>query len=430
MKKSIYNLLVKEDERYCYVFNTNSGNMVKIEKNKYKGDLSSLDGKIVEEMVSYGILVPVELNEKNAVLKREKCAMLNNNPNRLDLVIAPTMNCNLKCVYCFEENSCKMDGFTPDILESVLNYIKNYIKFFKSIKTLRIKWFGGEPLLKYDAIVEFSKKIIEFCEKENITYLSDIITNGILLTKERATVLKDQCKIDNCQITLDGFQENYCRLKKATPQQYNAVIQNICDIADILKINLRLNANQENYEELKSLTKYLLKDLKLENKIAVYLSELKAFECNSDFDKHDTMDEKECSNCKIDFIKYLRDELKISKYYLPLPKSKECHCLYMKHYNFIIGPMGEFYRCEHMIGHKECCIGDSKIGFYNNDYDMSELELQHEDKCYECPIFPVCLGGCRDERKHIPLTKIFCEEQISYVKNLLLIKLENMKNNT
>ncbi len=429
MKRSIYNLLVKEDENYCYVFNTNSGNMAKIDKKVYYDSFISLDNDLVNQMSELGILVPKEINEINAILKREKFAMLNKNPERLDLVIAPTMLCNLKCIYCFEENSCKKDGFTSDVLESVLNYIKKYIKSFKTVKTLRIKWFGGEPLLKLDAIVEFSKKIIEFCEKNNISYMSDIITNGILLTKENAIIIKEQCKIYNCQVTLDGFEQNYCRLKRATKEQYNSVIKNICDVADILKINIRLNANQENFSELKQLTKYLLKDLKLEDKVAIYVSELKSFECNEIFDKQKTMDEKEAVNCKIDFIKYIRDELKLSKYYLPLPKAKECHCLYMKQYNFIIGPMGEFYRCEHMIGHEDFCIGDSKIGFYNNDYELSEMELQHEEKCYTCPIFPVCLGGCRDERKHIPLTNMFCNEQINYVKNLLLIKLENLKNN-
>lgn len=425
-KKSIYNLLVKQDDNDSYVFNCKKGIMAIINNNVYKSlDNGTISDEKIDELRSLGIVVPFDYNEKNHILKNEKITMLSNSPTQLDIVIAPTMLCNLKCVYCFEENACKEDGFDNKTVEQIYNFLTKYIKSFSSLKILRVKWFGGEPLLKYNEIVNLSKKLIEFCDNNNIVYKADIITNGVLLTKDRALILKNECRLLNCQITLDGFEQNYCKLKRATKGQYDSVINNICDAADILQINIRLNANNENYDELKRLAKYLLKDLKLENKVSIYLADLKSFECNADFNKQDIMENETCTNNKINFIKYLRDELKVKKYFLPLPKAKKCHCLFMKQYNFIIGPKGEFYRCEHLIGEKDKVIGDSKIGFYYNDYEMNELELQHDKKCYNCPVFPVCLGGCRDERKHIPLSEEYCREQINYIKNLLLIKLEN-----
>ena len=88
------------------------------------------------------------------------------------LDIYMTELCNLNCEYCYVEIKKKeFDGFV-------------YKEFVEKIDLLaydRIKFYGGEPLLKYQEI----KKIIEWVHEKNKDIQFTLITNGLLLSKEK-----------------------------------------------------------------------------------------------------------------------------------------------------------------------------------------------------------------------------------------------------
>lgn len=81
----------------------------------------------------------------------------------------------------------------------------NVIRFLKRMKReaalLRITWFGGEPLLALKRMKSFCEKVRE---EIGITFESNLITNGYLLTTDKIATLKDLAAT-SCQITLDGL---------------------------------------------------------------------------------------------------------------------------------------------------------------------------------------------------------------------------------
>lgn len=428
-KTSMYNFVIKNKKNSKIVLNTKSGIISEIENNtlnNMKNNNFSNESNL-QELLNEGFVVPMQINESNKVLLEEKQSILNETPESLHIVIAPTMKCNLKCIYCFEENCDKSADFNQETINNVLSNIENKIKNNSNLKRISVRWFGGEPLLQYDNIINFSEKIISLCEKYNINYYAQMTTNGVLLTKNKAIILKNKCNITSYQITLDGTEKNYCYYKNATPKQFSQVIQNIVECCNIAKIDVRLNADLKNYDDLKVLTKYLLIDLNLKNKIHIYLAELKSVCDNESYNKEQSLNTKKTASLHTQFINYITEDLGVTNYKIPLMKPKTTFCGYMKHYNMVIGPSGELYRCEHSIGRPDKVIGDSLNGIYYNQYDLNEFNFKRPKKCLTCNIFPMCLSGCSDERKHIPLDGKFCKNQKDNIKQNILSNLIQSK---
>ncbi len=139
------------------------------------------------------------------------------NKEIINLTIAPTLDCNFNCEYCFEEN--RIQEYMNDETE---NAIIEYINTIGENKDVRITWYGGEPLLDKKRIYSISRKVQE---KHNL--LSSIITNGYLLDKEFIDDLKN-LNIISIQITIDGSEDTHNRRRPhKNGKSYNVIMSNL-----------------------------------------------------------------------------------------------------------------------------------------------------------------------------------------------------------
>lgn len=104
---SFYNIIIKKNEKYVYLYNTYSGALCKLEKDIYNYIIdNTLDdnNKInyFDELLRQGFIKPIELNEYNKIVLTERINVLKGPNGHLSYVIAPTLACNLNCEYCFE----------------------------------------------------------------------------------------------------------------------------------------------------------------------------------------------------------------------------------------------------------------------------------------------------------------------------------------
>ena len=83
----------------------------------------------------------------------------------LSLTIAPTMACNFRCVYCFEQGHYGNHLMDETTQEHLMAFIKRHAK---GIQSLFITWFGGEPLVGMSVIEKLSEQIIAFCDENKI----------------------------------------------------------------------------------------------------------------------------------------------------------------------------------------------------------------------------------------------------------------------
>ena len=200
-----------------------------------------------------GFLVPSNLDENGSYIEVQDKLIYENYPQSVRLTIATTMQCNYRCKYCFEMNK-QRTPMTDETLKDIIAYIRNEIDRNQNLKTLRIKWFGGEPLMNLRCIREISSFVIPYAESKGIKYSAEIITNGYLYTKAVSEELRDY-KVDAIQIAIDGFEENYVSVRQAKADAYKKVIQNIED--SVIPITIRINTNRSNYKEILALVRKL-----------------------------------------------------------------------------------------------------------------------------------------------------------------------------
>ena len=77
---------------------------------------------------------------------------------RLSFVISLTEQCNFLCKYCYETHN-PMKLFS-DVKQNIINHIKHNIHNFTA---LDVTWFGGEPLLSFNDIIDLSQDFMKIC---------------------------------------------------------------------------------------------------------------------------------------------------------------------------------------------------------------------------------------------------------------------------
>lgn len=166
-------------------------------------------------------------------------AQLKKEQNSLHLILLPAgCACNFNCVYCYENHNDKtrFSSLHSDQIYMVLQENKN--------KQIHIEYFGGEPLLNYNWIINFQEKI------QNIKHSASMTTNGYLLTEDKFKNLIDK-NIKTFQITIDGTKETHDKLRPLTNKQgtYETILNNLKEISklqDNFNIILRCNFNKSN----------------------------------------------------------------------------------------------------------------------------------------------------------------------------------------
>jgi len=250
MKRSRYTYFFEIDKEYVgYSYLSDDYAAFPMEKKecverilKYPDEIiTNIDTDIYRKLCKKNFLIRDDFDEYNFLLRLHRQFI--HRTDRLMLVILPTMACNCRCTYCYELHpSLKKSKMSREVIDNLKKYISDKIK---SIKMLNMGWFGGEPLLCMDIIKEISEFSLNLCDKENVSYIANMSSNGVLLNKNNAQIITD-CKIHNVQITLDGSKENHNKTRvtvngKSTFDIIHSNIINYLDINNINKITLRIH---------------------------------------------------------------------------------------------------------------------------------------------------------------------------------------------
>lgn len=411
MKQSIYNITIDKNLNKTLVFNSYSGAVAWI-KNDYLLEKNSNEWE-VSELKRTGFLVDDDIDEYQCLSEERRKTIYECRPEKLKIVIAPTLACNLSCIYCFEKDGRNLNQtMDPITWEKMSVFLTNYMSERPSIIKLNITWFGGEPCLCINEIVEFNKKIIPFCNQKHITYEARIVTNGVLLNEHNIKTLYNQCNVRYAQITVDGDEKSYVALKHADIQVYQNLLNQIEIASGFFKIDLRINVNNLNKSGIKQLLSFLLSERGLCGKINVGFAAIREWNGLADICMAD--------NDYIDFLTGIYDYIIKSGYegsfYPKRPLKKAIPCGLMREHNFCIDPQGIIYRCEHLLGQEQWKIGDIEKGMEMNNINKEFLDFQPMDQCRSCSIFPVCAGGCPAEKLLYGNPPQRCSYMLQYVK--------------
>lgn len=193
------------------------------------------------------------------------------NPKSLSLIILPTEKCNFRCTYCYE---------TFDIgrmADSKVNAIKKLIASrMGNINMLRLNWFGGEPLIASDIVLELSEFAKEACRENGVSFVSgEITTNGSLLSKD---LLENLITVNQriFQISLDGWQDGHNQTRKngSSEGTFNTVWSNLLMMRNTsfdFSTTIRVHLTDTNFDSVKYLAHEIVKEFSQDSRFSVFI---------------------------------------------------------------------------------------------------------------------------------------------------------------
>jgi len=401
---SKYNKLFQNSRFGFFLYNSLSNSFFELDKSHYQfltqleqnPNCASIDSEytFLNLLREKKVLIGKGENGKAITVKQYNRNKFSYDTSNLILSICPTLGCNFRCPYCFENDQ----HVVKKMGEEVINQIISFIKSFKKAKDLSICWYGGEPTMVFDII----KKITEKVKKLDITYKeASIITNGYLLNEEKVNELND-LNIKSVQVTIDGLKDahNSRRFLTGGRPTYDKILTNIEKLMNSTyngSCSIRVNIDRSNLTGYLKLREHLLNKFK-GKKVTVYSGRVETFGNSS------------CNSCNLnanewtDFTIDLFHNNGISPGEHVYPDSNiENLCSANTQNSFVIGQDGELYKCWEDVGRKDMVVGDIfEVEPITNMELVSLYDVGTnpylDQECLSCTFLPICGGGCANRR--------------------------------
>jgi len=402
MESSLFNVTVPLREGEILLYNSISKAIVRLNR------IDSID--YMNECFSDVFYPTWNILRKNRMLTTSKIDQYNQlkthdlrtkkiEGKHLSLTLMMSEGCNFSCSYCNQG----LDKDKTTISEETIDKVIEYIEKQKDLQSLDVSWYGGEPLLSYQNIVYFAQKLITYCKQNQIDYKSNIITNGYLLTVDRAKGLFDH-GVRVVQISLDGsrIDHDQSRFTNAKKSTYDIIMHNVKDVLESIPLHIvsRINVTKDNINRLKDLIDDIV-SLGLGGKrisiyfAAIYDPSLSNLEDTCDISEQLIPQNRSYALVELDLIKYA--DVKGIKIALDIDEH-EGDCLLTRSNSFAIDPHGNLFKCYIPISNKEFSVGS-----VNDFQDVTQSELFTKwdswspftyDGCKNCKLLGSCRGGC------------------------------------
>lgn len=437
MKKSLFNVAQKYHDGIL-LYNTFTTSLVELESSLYAKIFVDEEYDSCEEseiLYDMGFLVDNNMDERE-ILKQIRKEVIKNSSEKIgNIIIAPTLECNAHCYYCFE-NGQRQGTMNIETAEKLVKFLKENWNG----KKLAITWFGGEPLLAKDIISFVSRRL----DEEKVNFSCRITTNGSLFDKNLIKNLIPKWHVEKIQITVDAIGDKYNNIKNyddGLDNPFEIVMSHIQTLLKYgIKVKIRINFDPEQQNDVLETMRYLTDRFENSKLLKVYFAPIDA----DDNVVRNIADEFEdyTEHPYISLIKFgrtndlyrgfpdmedhstERNEEIILKKLKMFPSTINCYATCP---NVItIGPEGEIYKCHRVLGRKEYESGNINDGLIENDaYNFFCNVDETYDECKNCNVLPICQGGCKVNAKFYS-GKEACAPCKNIINDLVLLYKEDL----
>lgn len=412
MKESRYNIFI-EDVGKVLCYNSYTDAYLIISEQSYKSlkdegpdKLRQQFGTTYEALIENGLIIDDEVDEIALIRMQNKREAFSS--DIYHLMIYPTQDCNLKCWYCYETHvpNSKMSNST---LDSVLKHISKVCESRK-YSSIRIVFFGGEPLLYYKSVV---KPILVHSNNEvannKMKLIPFFVTNASLLTEK--IIMEMSVYSPLFQITLDGGYErhNKVRVWKGNKQRgtYEQIINAIKLISEVCDYNypgissittIRINYDNNTLNDIVE----IFNDLKDINKKKFFIHLERVWQTIGD---RSTQEIEKLKNAVTTIHKY---GFSVG---FGIFGVKRVSCPAEVDRYAIINWDGSVYKCN-----GRTLIDKDKVGVLEKDGNISWNESKQairlskatfeNDMCLSCKMLPRCMGPCSQKQIELPKDKL------------------------
>lgn len=353
---------------------------------------------LVEGLSALGFVVTAVQDEFAA--ERERYLSVRDGRRKLYVTIAPTMQCNMRCTYCFQQDLAKSRPMSAEIQQGVVEFIRRQSEGAEAVV---LQWFGGEPLLTWNAIEDITAQVLEHCAARGIRYHGEMLTNGLLLTSDMVDALP-RLGIRAIQLPLDGSAESYAKRRRLPLQKaqayYRFLITTLPRIVENTgSATLRINIDRENLSEARDVVMMFKDAGVVDQRIDFRLGFLNTSRGMVECIPHDCLSTNEFAEFENEFRRFLGEQ---GYRVFGMPQPVEYPCTAVLRNNFTIDPQGNIGKCVPATGSGQCTF--ARILPDDMDRTMADVaKAEHpfndfdpfaRKGCAECSLLPACLGSC------------------------------------
>lgn len=351
-----------------------------------------------------GFIVPTDSDEvENFIsrLKEEECS-----PRRFNVTINPTMDCNLRCWYCYE-NHMQGTVMSPKVIDSVKKLIHKKMENTE-LKELDISFFGGEPLMQFRRVVQ---PLLEYavgeCSAHNVQLGVGFTTNAVLLNERIINWLKpiNEKRSIGWQITLDGYKDIHDKSRRTATSQptYDRIVKNIKSLIDNgMEVGVRFNYTAQSLDSFVDVLQDF-EDLPEEKRRMIHFNFQQVWQ-----DK--PIDE--------DIVKDVKTFFSQENFGVDLEQvASRYRCYADKESDIVVNYTGDLYKCtarEFNRGLREGVLLENGELEWNNLYKRRMVVKYADQECKACRIYPLCFGGC--SQSQLEKTTAGCIKNLSEEK--------------
>jgi uncharacterized protein len=374
---------------------------------------------LVQELIDNEILVPSDEDELATILNANQESI--RDLRELYLVVQPTDWCQLGCDYCGQSHGSRQMDESDQ--RAFVARVESKIKT-SNFDSIRVGWFGAEPLAAMRVIRGLSHKLIGMARRHQSEYSSLVVTNGLLLSPEVATELVGNLHVDLIEVTLDGCSEYHDsrRAFKSGDPSFERIYKNVCALAlrDDLNVDLRVRCNVDfrNKDGILPLIQRMADD-ELADRLSFYVAPVHSW----GNDAGNLLDIEEYAAWEIEWIAHLamlgfKPKL--------IPGRIKIVCMALKPEAELIDAAGSLFNCTE-VSYVSAYVGEAGRSFAaniklpivgaptklsSNIYSIGNLGdgeipgkrgllsrfnervAAGEYTCAQCNLFPTCGGSC------------------------------------
>ncbi len=350
---------------------------------------------LVHELVRGGLLVDDECDELDVVQKRtaegSACRMLG-------VTIVPTLACNLRCTYCFQDHP---DGvMSSEVCDAVITEVGRRLDDGMH-EGLDVDWFGGEPLLARRVVLSLSHRLRAAAVARGLPFEATMATNGVLIDDVTARGLLEAGFVE-VQVTLDGpgHVHNARRRGRNNGETFDRVLDGIAHAAQYIHVRVRVNVDRDTVESVSELLDVLDRRglLRSGGRVLPYIANTIPVDARCAAIAPRMLSQRVFFEHALrlqEDLMALCPDVQISKI-VDVPRPLDHPCGATSESSFCVDPSGRVFKCGLDIHHPEAACG-SILDDYRRDKAYrrwTQIDPLRRSECRECVYLPLCLGGC------------------------------------
>lgn len=415
MKKSHFQTYIYIREDLFLHYNSFSDKYLLLnEKNHQLYETESIENvqsknlELYKKLTAAQFYVNDNISELDSIIKKR--VEQKKDASLYHIVINTTLDCNLRCWYCYE-TKFKGSQLENSVVEAIKN---NMVIHYKdnNYTALKISFFGGEPFMNFKAIKSILSYAKTFCDNHNVKLTADFTTNSTLINSAMIDFLKDY----NCmfQITLDGDREQHNKVKTIKGiDSFQLAVNNIYKLAEeipLSKIWVRINYDMDTLKNIDE----IYGKLDGLNRKKVYLILRKIWQISS---------REIVSEDLLNAIQKGLDNNFIVDCY-PLNPNRMCFA--ERKNQVLVNYDGKIFKCstlpafdqEHALGQIDQISGTLK---WNDEKLQSYSKTLFPKNCKGCSLFGTCYGACTQKMLKHPNVESCIIDELGLTKEQFLM---------